>query len=334
LGMHIDLARSRALTAAIDRASSLGQAGAVARLERARALVDDRFDPRKALAATVRYLELAGRRFGRADLAVVSYHMCIGNLSNVLAAYDGGRPVPYAQLYFDSAPDRHGGAFTLLSGFGDDSSLYYWRVLGAINVMRLYRSDRAALSRLARLETAHDSEEEVLHPPDRTTSFANPGALRAAYASRAVLPLPSDAATLGLAYGSGLGAASGSVGEPAALYRGLRPAAIDLLIELAARVKALSGAAAPLTVAGAVQDGRYQTQTGSADPEAYDGYSLDTTGYAFDILRRYASRAQAGALQAMLDRLQALNLIAWVREADVIHVTVAGDASRVIAQGV
>ncbi len=334
LGMHIDLARSRALTAAIDRASSLGQAGAVARLERARARVDDRFDPRKALAATVRYLELAGRRFGRADLAVVSYHMGIGNLSNVLAAYDGGRPVPYAQLYFDSAPDRHGGAFTLLSGFGDDSSLYYWRVLGAINVMRLYRSDRAALSRLARLETAHDSAEEVLHPPDRTTSFANPGALRAAYGNRAVLPLPSDAATLGLAYGSGLGSASGSVGEPAALYRGLRPAAIDLLIELTARVKALSGAAAPLTVAGAVQDGRYQIQTGSADPEAYDGYSLDTTGYAFDILRRYASRAQAGALQAMLERLQALNLIAWVREADVIHVTVAGDASRVIAQGV
>lgn len=333
LGMHIDLARSRTLTAAIGRASALGQDGVVARLERERARVDDRFDPHKALAATVRYLELSGNRFGRADLAVVSYHMGIGNLSNVLAAYDGGRPVPYAQLYFDSAPDRHGAAFSLLSGFGDDSSLYYWRVLGAINVMRLYRSDRSALSRLARLESAHDSAEEVLHPPDRTPSFADPDALRAAYGSRAVLPLPSNAATLGLAYGSGLGSSSGLVGEPAALDRGLRPAAIDLLIELAARVKALSGGAAPLTVAGAVQDRRYQTQSGMADPEAYDGYSLDTTGYAFDIRRSYVSRAQAVALQAMLDRLQALNLIAWVREADVIHVTVAGDASQVIARG-
>jgi hypothetical protein len=333
LGMHIDLARSRTLTAAIGRAAALGQDGVVARLERERARVDDRFDPRKALAATVRYLELSDNRFGRADLAVVSYHMGIGNLSNVLAAYDGGRPVPYAQLYFDSTPDRHGAAFSLLSGFGDDSSLYYWRVLGAINVMRLYRSDRGALVRLARLESAHDSAEEVLHPPDRTPSFADPDTLRAAYASRAVLPLPSDAARLGLAYWSGLGSSAGSVGEPATLYRGLRPAAIDLLIELAARVKALSGGAAPLIVAGAVQDRRYQAQSDVADPEAYDGYSLDTTGYAFDIRRSYVSRAQAVALQAMLDRLQALNLIAWVREADVIHVTVAGDASQVIARG-
>jgi hypothetical protein len=149
-----------------------------------------------------------------------------------------------------------------------------------------------------------------------------------------VLPLPSDAAALGLAYDRALGSSAGSVGEPEALYRGLRPAAIDLLIELAARVKALSGAGAPLTVAGAVQDRRYQSQSGMADPEAYDGYSLDTTGYAFEIRRVYASHAQAVALQAMLDRLQALNLIAWVREPDVIHVTVAGDASQVIARGV
>ena len=334
LGMHIDLARSRTLTAAIGRAAALGQAGVVARLERRRAKVDDRFDPRRALAATVRYLELSANRFGRADLAVVSYHMGIGNLSNVLAAYDGGRPVPYAQLYFDSSPNRHSAAFALLSGFGDDSSLYYWRVLGATNVMRLYRSDRRALTRLSGLEAAHDSAEEVLHPPDRTESFAGPDALGAAYGSGSVLPLPSDAAALGLAYDGGLGSSAGSVGEPAALYRGLRPAAVDLLIELAARVKALSGGAVPLIVAGAVQDRRYQSQSGVADPEAYDAYSLDTTGYAFEIRRRYASRAQAVALQAMLDRLQALNLIDWVREPDVIHVTVAGDASQVIARGV
>jgi hypothetical protein len=32
----------------------------------------------------------------------------------------------------------------------------------------------------------------------------------------------------------------------------------------------------------------------------------------------------------MLDRLTALNLIAWVREAGAIHVTAAGDAGRVL----
>ena len=50
--------------------------------------------------------------------------------------------MPYAQLYFDTAPDHHSAAFNTLSGFGDDSSLYYWRILGAAQIMRLYRTDR------------------------------------------------------------------------------------------------------------------------------------------------------------------------------------------------
>ena len=56
----------------------------MARLERQRAQIDDRFVPRKALAATVRYLQIAERHFGRLDLAVESYHMGIGNLQDVL----------------------------------------------------------------------------------------------------------------------------------------------------------------------------------------------------------------------------------------------------------
>ena len=67
--------------------------------------------------------------------------MGIGNLQDVLDDYDGGTAVPYAQLYFDTAPDHHASAFDLLAGFGDDSSLYYWRVLGAEQIMRLYRTD-------------------------------------------------------------------------------------------------------------------------------------------------------------------------------------------------
>jgi len=92
---------------------------------------------RKALAATVRYLQKAEHRFGRADLAVVSYHMGIGNLQQVLSDYNGGNPVPYAQLYFDTAPDHNPATYRLLSGFGDQSSLYYWRVQGAVQVMKL-----------------------------------------------------------------------------------------------------------------------------------------------------------------------------------------------------
>ena len=104
--------------------------------------------------------------------------MGIGNLQDVLNDYDGGKPVPYAQLYFDTAPDHHASAYDLISGFGDDSSLYYWRVLGAEQIMRLYRTDRAALTRLSSLQTAVDSQAYVLHPPDEVHPFTDPGRAR------------------------------------------------------------------------------------------------------------------------------------------------------------
>ena len=326
LGMHIDLARSRQLTAAIDQASAAGQETTVLRLERRRAQVDDRFNPSRALAATVRYLELARRDFARWDLAVVSYHMGIGNLQDVLAAYDGGRAVPYVRLFFDTAPDRHPAAYRLLSGFGDDSWTYYWRVLAAEQIMQLYRTNPGALQRLAALQTDAGSAAYVLHPPDPSRAFADPTQLDFAYAKRLILPLPANARALGLAYDPGIGALAHRLGVSSALYRGLRAPALDLLIELAARVRALSGGAAPLIVTGAVEDRRYQQMLGINDPTTAEGWS-------FTIARRYVSEAQRLAFQAMLDRLQALNLIAWQRYPDEIEVTVASDAGRVIVNG-
>ena len=120
--------------------------------------------PAKALAATVRYLKLAERDFGRADLAVASYHMGIGNLMSVLDAYDGGQPVPYVKLFFDTAPDRHPKAYRLLSGFGDDSWTYLWRVLGAEQIMRLYRTDPSGLTRLGLTPALSTSN---MPPPSR-----------------------------------------------------------------------------------------------------------------------------------------------------------------------
>jgi hypothetical protein len=328
LGMTINLPRSRRLTNEIATASALGESSRVAHLQRQRARIDARFDPARALAATMRYLAIAQRDLGREDLAVVSYHMGIGNLQNVLHDYSGGQAVPYPQLFFDTEPDNHAGAFALLQGFGDDSSLYYWRILAAENIMALYRSNPAALRTLTALQTARADNADVLHPPGETGVFATPGDLGAAYSSHQVLPLPSDPGKLGLAYSPAVGALAHRLGQPVALYQGLRPAALDLLIELAARVRTLSHSKAPLIVAQAVIDRDYQHVLGAGR-----GYSLPTTGYQFEIERRYASQAQALAFQAMLDRLQALNLIAWVREPTTIDVTVAADAGRAIVNG-
>jgi hypothetical protein len=270
---------------------------------------------------------VADRRFGRWDLAVESYHMGIGNLQGVLDAYGGGQAVPYVQLFFDTAPDHHGNAYADLHSFSDDSRLYYWRVLAAASIMRAYRTDRAALGARAMLETGTSSNAFVLHPPGSTPQFSDPGALRDAYAGRLVLPLPTNPRALGLAYDPSMGSLASRVGEPARVYRGLRPAALDLLIELAARVRALSGVHAPLTVVSTVTDRRY-----AALPEI-TAPPLSSTGYSFSIARRYAGRAQAAAFQAMLDRLQELDLIAWTREPTQIDVTVASDADRAIVDG-
>jgi Transglycosylase SLT domain len=319
LGMHINLAQSRRLTNEIDQAEQGVNHGPLSRLFARRAAADQRFDPAAELAATVRYLELAERQFGRQDLAFESYHMGIGNLHQVLSLYDGGHSVPYVQLYFDTAPDNHGAAYNLLAGFGDESSLYYWRLLGAEQIMELYRTDRAALQRLSSLELASDSTAQVLHPPGSTQTFSDPAALAAAYQSRTLVPMPANAGALGLALNPAIGSAAHEVGGTRSLYRGLRPVAVRLLIALAARVRALSGERAPLQIYSLVSDQTYERQVGEAFPAA-------TNGYTFQIERRYVNGAQAGALQAMLDRLQSLNLIGWAREPTVIDVTVASDA--------
>ena len=152
-----------------------------------------------------------------------------------------------------------------------------------------------------------------------------PGALQTAYADRRLVRLPRNDSSLGLAYDPGMGSYAPKLGVAQALYRGLTRPALDALIELAARVRALSGAA-PLTVSSTVADRRYQQLIGEHDPSAADGWS-------FTIARRYVSHAQAAAFQAMLDRLQALNVIAWQRYPAEIEVTVASDADRVIAAG-
>ena len=167
LGMKINLARSQMLTAQIDQTASTGPRSKILRLEHERAMVDGRFDPRTALAATVRYLTMAERTLGRADLALESYHMGVGNLQRVLGLYDGGTRVPYAQLYFDSAPDHHAAAYQLLSSFADDSWTYYWRILAAEQIMHLYRTDRSALERQATLQGAAGSSRRFSIPLPR-----------------------------------------------------------------------------------------------------------------------------------------------------------------------
>ncbi len=127
-----------------------------------------------------------------------------------------------------------------------------------------------------------------------------------------------------------MGKLSSHPGEDPSLYRGLRPEALALLLHLADRTHALSGAPKPIVVISTVRDDTYQRLLDSTNPEADQSYSLHTTGYTFDILRRYGSRAQTVAFQYELERLQARDLIAWTREPKTIHVTVSSEAKTLV----
>ena len=327
LGMRIDLGRSQRLTRRIELALAAGKVHLALALERRRAAIDERFDPASELRATVRYLQIAEAHLGgRLDLAVAAYHAGIGNMQQVLDDYDGGTAVDYARLYFDVSPIRHPAAYDLLYSLGDDSSLYLWRVLAAEQIMTLYRSDRAALARLNALETAYPSDAVVLVPPTAYPGFADPDALASAYERGAVVPLPRNAGALHLDYASSIGSSARRLGVSSAVYRGLRPAALRVLISIAAEVHVLDASATPLVVTGAVIDRRYEAAIGAVDAPA-------STGFTFSIERRYASPAEAAAFQFVLDRLQSLNLIAWFRTPMTIEITVAPDARAALAHG-
>jgi hypothetical protein len=174
LDMRVDTRLSARYSRRIARAAARGRAGEVERLRLARARADERFDPVKALAGTARYLTLARETLGREDLAFVSYHMGIGNLQGVLSAFGGSDDTSYAELYFDSTPNRRAAAFARLAGLGDDSSNYYWKVLAGREIMRLWREDRPELDRLASLHEAKGSAERSCTPTGRSRASATP----------------------------------------------------------------------------------------------------------------------------------------------------------------
>jgi hypothetical protein len=329
LGMQVDVEQSARFTRKIGRAIEQGRVTRVQELQRARRAVDDRYDPVKALAGTARYLTIAQGELGRDDLAFVSYHMGIGNLQSVLAAYGEDQP-SYARVYFDATPRRHADVQRKLASFGDDSSTYLWKLYAAREIMRLHREDPEQLARLQALQTAKNSAEEVLHPLDRTPRFETPEQLKAAWDDDTIQPLPNDPALTGLARDGRMGELAQRIGAPPGLYRGLRPEALAMALYIGAQVREFSGGESPLIVTSTVRDVAYQQELMRRNREATRNFSLHTTGWSFDIARIYESKRQALAFQFVLDRLQVLNAIAWVREPGAIHITVSADARSLL----
>ena len=314
LGLKVDVAASAKLTRRIARATSDRRRRAL--LARRRR-VDERFDPRKALEATTRYLAFAKSKLGRDDLAVESYHMGVGNLQRALSAY-GTDTIPYAQLFFDSTPLRHAEAYKILAALGDDSSTYLWRVRAAQDIMKLYRDDPAKLARQAQLQTGA-SAEGALRPPDAVPRFADDAALHSDQLVALDAPLLRSAGVR----------LSGALAAAPADHRTLRPGAAALLRYLGAGVAEIARTT-PLAVSAATRTVEDEQIAGEGGAGIEAAPSLHTTGWAFDISRAYRSPAQAQAFQFWLDRLTALDVIAWARRPSSIHVAVGPRADDLV----
>jgi Transglycosylase SLT domain len=333
LGMHVDLEASRRLTRLLDGAVRRGDDAEAARVRSERRKVDARFDPEQALTGTVRYLTEARKVFGRDDLAVVSYHMGIGNLADVVRAYTARRDDPidtvvrdanidYARLYFDSSPAAHRASWELLASFGDGSQTYYWRVLGALGIMRLLKDDPGRLDRLAELHDDLPSAALVLHPHGARERYADATQLGDAVARGVLVPVrPSNGDHFTI--DPQLQRVLAPLTENPSDYLVLRPRAARFLAYVSAKVFELSGEKRPLALTRAAYDDKAATKLTPHDPGAAADADVHTTGFAFDIRRRYGSGAQAAAFQWTLERLEALGLIAWTRGRSVIHVVVS-----------
>jgi hypothetical protein len=313
------------------RRDARGAERAIERLIADRRRVDERFDPERALAGSVRYLTIARERFDRMDLALASYHMGIGNLQSLIDSYGGGgRQVSFAQLYFDSSPAHHGSTYERLRGFGDDSRHYLFKLEAAREIIRLWREDQQELDRLVELHAAKASAEEVLRPESETQQFEDPDELRDAYAAGDLAPLPNDPRKLGIRVDEELGELARDLDLRRGLYRGLRPEALATVVYMARLVRQAAGRRAVISVTSAVRDQGYQEALRETNAQATSEYSLHTTGYSFDVSRDLPKK-QARALLFALERLRALNVADWVAEPGAYHVTVGPGAEPLLA---
>ena len=258
-----------------------------------------RMRPAAQLRATVRRLEHARKALGRLDLAVASYHLGVARLRHVRS---------YASFYFGTS--EQGPAVD-----------YYWKVLAAERLMRMYRTDRAALRYEQHLQFKKNSAEEVLHPRPRTRQFRTPAAIARAIRSGYLVRIPHM--HLRIAVGS----LAPSLGRSPRLYAALRPQALAVLRYIVGEMRRYR----PLLLTSSVRDDRYQRLLTTVNPVATRAYSLHTTGYAFDIERSFSNGAQKRAFFRVLRRLGAIDAIAYIPELAAMHIAVASDAPTKLA---
>jgi hypothetical protein len=266
--------------------------------------------------------------------------MGIGNLREVIARYVAPRAqarntrqtvrhykVTWPRLYYDSSPLRNPRTWDLISSLGDDTKHYLFKVEASKEILRMARSDLDELREVDAAQNSKNSAEEVLRPESDYPPYEDHEDLREAYARSELVPLPADPGRLGYRIGRGMGSLAKRLDQPRILYQGLRREALATLLYIAKEYRRIAGKAfKPLRVTSTVRDLPYQDLLIQTNIQATSEYSLHTTGFAIDIAKPKAEKP----LRFMLERLQALDVIAWVEEPGAFHLTVGRGAKALM----
>ena len=257
--MSVDLERSVALTEQIARSDSPGETD---RLQAERAQVDQRFDPeardRGRGDATSRSPTSGS---ATRDLAVVSYHMGIGNLETVLRAYAGADDaVPIGELVAAEGLTYARGLLRLRArthtamrtSCSPDSATSPPTTCGRCSprarIIALSRDDPDRLAETAELATNKATLEEVFHPESETEVFDDPGEIEDAHRVRRAAAATRSSRRSAGSPTRDIGELADELDQSPTLYRALRPEALATLTYMAGLVRELSGAATPLQV--------------------------------------------------------------------------------------
>jgi hypothetical protein len=311
-----------------------------------RRVVDERYDPAKAIAVQTRYLLRLARNYGMLDWAFQAYHGGEGGVEKTVRTYAGPnhrwlasaepairgelphrgsygrRAVTFEQIYFGATPLSHPDTFSYLYGRSDHHRYYWWKVLMAERAIALYRKDPREFRREWAALRPGQRLEVAWYPNATEQSFHSVADLRQAYKLGKLVRLPADLRPHGLVAGNvaPLDAAN------AFQYKGLRPAAMGALLRLAKLYRENGGAGAPLRIHALVQTTGYRQILASRipppwvrnppDDPADIPVDLHATGYCFDIERPQSAwhrKVFEYALGLLADRQR----IYWIDETSV-----------------
>lgn len=107
---------------------------------------DERFNPRKSIFATAKYLADSADALGGMEEAVAAYHMGGGNVSRVRKLYRNGNKQPkqdWGDIVLDVDPKNHPKTYAYLHNrLKDDSCWYFFKVAAASEASKLWKTNR------------------------------------------------------------------------------------------------------------------------------------------------------------------------------------------------